>query len=233
MKDGSLKYIVIIIISFITIIVLSFYIMDFEKQMKSEEKSTNVIKEKKDKVTKEYLFTRKLSIREDEKEYTINLKYYGELLNNKQKVISTEIYFDEIIKGEYIYVAPIESELDYKEIINTYEKKQIDKKNELYLINNYLILSLFRYEDNINNTLIMFDKEGTKIDEYNHKYIKNCSIELNEQKIEDVIFDNEQFYFFEKKDKEIENYSLIINDEGFIKNKIGQYSYEEYCKQGG
>lgn len=233
MKDGSLKYIIIIIIALVTIGVLSFYIMDTEKQLQEAEKSTNtkIVKEKKDKIVKNYLFTRKISLREGENVYNINLKYYGETLTNNKKVISTEVYYNDIIKGEYLYIAPIDSKLDYKEIINNYEKKEIDKKSELYLINNYLVLSLFRYEDNINNTLVIFDKEGEKLDEFNHKYIKECTASsINERNLKDVVYQADEFVYFEKNDKEINDYTLSIGADGFIKNKVGSYSYEEQCK---
>ena len=231
MKNGTLKYLIIIIISIVIIGMLSIYIINSEKKLDNTNKFTARVKEEKSNINKEYLFTRKMSINEGENNYNINLKFYGETLSDKKKVISTEVYFEELIVGEYLYVDPVDNENDYSKIIETLEKKEIDKKIELYLIEDYLVLNVFRYGEVYNNILIMYDKNGLKIDEFNHKNISICKTDLiNEYNIFNITYQNNLLFYFEHDKNELILYSLKPTINGFLKNKVDSYNYEEYCK---
>ena len=144
MKNGMFKYIIALIISIIIIIFLTLYIVNSEKKVETTENKTDVAKQRIIKEEKEYILTRTLSINTNEKEYNFNLKFYGETLKDKNKIISVEVYLDEIILGEYIYIDPISSEEDYKNIIKDVEKDE-SNLTELYLMNNYLILNSRRF----------------------------------------------------------------------------------------
>lgn len=102
MKNGMFKYIIALIISIIIIIFLTLYIVNSEKKVETTENKTDVAKQRIIKEEKEYILTRTLSINTNEKEYNFNLKFYGETLKDKNKIISVEVYLDEIILGEYI-----------------------------------------------------------------------------------------------------------------------------------
>ena len=232
MKNGIIKYIVALVISIVIIIFLALYIVNSEKKFEAMETKTDVVKERIKKEEKEYILTRSLSINTAETEYNFNLKFYGETLKDKSKIISVEIYLDEIILGEYIYIDPINSEEEYKSIIKDVEKDQ-SKLTELYLIDNHLVLNIKRFGNNYNSNLIMYDLAGLKIDEFTNKVISECKIDnINNHSIfYPTNIDNNIYYFEVSSDglELIEN-KIIISENGFESEKIGSFNYNEYCK---
>lgn len=232
MKNGIIKYIVALVISIVIIIFLALYIVNSEKKIEATETKTDVVKERIKKEEKEYILTRSLSINTAENEYNFNLKFYGETLKDKSKIISVEIYLDEIILGEYIYIDPINSEEEYKSIIKDVEKDQ-NKLTELYLIDNHLVLNIKRFGNNYNSNLIMYDLAGLKIDEFTNKVISECKIDnINNHSIfYPTNIDNNIYYFELSSDglELIEN-KIIITENGFESEKIGSFNYNEYCK---
>ena len=232
MKNGMFKYIIALIISIIIIIFLTLYIVNSEKKVETTENKTDVAKQRIIKEEKEYILTRTLSINTNEKEYNFNLKFYGETLKDKNKIISVEVYLDEIILGEYIYIDPISSEEDYKNIIKDVEKDE-SNLTELYLMNNYLILNIRRFGNNYNNNLIMYNLDGIKIDEFSNKVISECKINnINNHNIFYPTYLDNNIYYFELSSDGIEliENKIIISEDGFESIKIGTFNYNEYCK---
>ena len=201
-------------------------------KVETTENKTDVAKQRIIKEEKEYILTRTLSINTNEKEYNFNLKFYGETLKDKNKIISVEIYLDEIILGEYIYIDPISSEEDYKNIIKDVEKDE-SNLTELYLMNNYLILNIRRFGNNYNNNLIMYNLDGIKIDEFSNKIIRECKIDnINNHNIFYPTYLDNNIYYFELSSDGIEliENKIIISEDGFESIKIGTFNYNEYCK---
>lgn len=232
MKNGMFKYIIALIISIIIIIFLTLYIVNSEKKVEATENKTDVAKQRIIKEEKEYILTRTLSINTNEKEYNFNLKFYGETLKDKNKIISVEVYLNEIILGEYIYIDPISSEEDYKNIIKDVEKDE-SNLTELYLMNNYLILNIRRFGNNYNNNLIMYNLDGIKIDEFSNKFISECKIDnINDHNIFYPTYLDNNIYYFELSSDGIEliENKIIISEDGFESIKIGTFNYNEYCK---
>lgn len=232
MKNGMFKYIIALIISIIIIIFLTLYIVNSEKKVETTENKTVVAKQRIIKEEKEYILTRTLSINTNEKEYNFNLKFYGETLKDKNKIISVEVYLDEIILGEYIYIDPISSEEDYKNIIKDVEKDE-SNLTELYLMNNYLILNIRRFGNNYNNNLIMYNLDGIKIDEFSNKIISECKIDnINNHNIFYPTYLDNNIYYFELSSDGIEliENKITISEDGFESIKIGTFNYNEYCK---
>ena len=232
MKNGMFKYIIALIISIIIIIFLTLYIVNSEKKVETTENKTDVAKQRIIKEEKEYILTRTLSINTNEKEYNFNLKFYGETLKDKNKIISVEVYLDEIILGEYIYIDPISSEEDYKNIIKDVEKDE-SNLTELYLMNNYLILNIRRFGNNYNNNLIMYNLDGIKIDEFSNKIISECKIDnINDHNIFYPTYLDNNIYYFELSSDGIEliENKITISEDGFESIKIGTFNYNEYCK---
>lgn len=232
MKNGMFKYIIALIISIIIIIFLTLYIVNSEKKVETTENKTDVAKQRIIKEEKEYILTRTLSINTNEKEYNFNLKFYGETLKDKNKIISVEVYLDEIILGEYIYIDPISSEEDYKNIIKDVEKDE-SNLTELYLMNNYLILNIRRFGNNYNNNLIMYNLDGIKIDEFSNKFISECKIDnINDHNIFYPTYLDNNIYYFELSSDGIEliENKITISEDGFESIKIGTFNYNEYCK---
>lgn len=232
MKNGMFKYIIALIISIIIIIFLTLYIVNSEKKVETTENKTDVAKQRIIKEEKEYILTRTLSINTNEKEYNFNLKFYGETLKDKNKIISVEVYLDEIILGEYIYIDPISSEEDYKNIIKDVEKDE-SNLTELYLMNNYLILNIRRFGNNYNNNLIMYNLDGIKIDEFSNKIIRECKIDnINNHNIFYPTYLDNNIYYFELSSDGIEliENKITISEDGFESIKIGTFNYNEYCK---
>ena len=232
MKNGMFKYIIALIISIIIIIFLTLYIVNSEKKVETTENKTDVAKQRIIKEEKEYILTRTLSINTNEKEYNFNLKFYGETLKDKNKIISVEVYLDEIILGEYIYIDPISSEEDYKNIIKDVEKDE-SNLTELYLMNNYLILNIRRFGNNYNNNLIMYNLDGIKIDEFSNKIISECKIDnINDHNVFYPTYLDNNIYYFEVSSDGIEliENKIIISEDGFESIKIGTFNYNEYCK---
>lgn len=232
MKNGMFKYIIALIISIIIIIFLTLYIVNSEKKVETTENKTDVAKQRIIKEEKEYILTRTLSINTNEKEYNFNLKFYGETLKDKNKIISVEVYLNEIILGEYIYIDPISSEEDYKNIIKDVEKDE-SNLTELYLMNNYLILNIRRFGNNYNNNLIMYNLDGIKIDEFSNKFISECKIDnINDHNIFYPTYLDNNIYYFELSSDGIEliENKIIISEDGFESIKIGTFNYNEYCK---
>ena len=232
MKNGMIKYIVALIISVIIIVFLSLYIVNSEKKLKNNEIKTDVVKERINKDEKEYILTRTLSINTNEKEYNFNLKFYGETLKDKKKIISVEVYLDEIILGEYIYIDPISSELDYKNVIKDIEKNE-SKLAELYLIDNYLVLNIRRFGETYNDNLIMYNLDGIKVDEFMHKKVNECKIDnINGYSMFNMTYQDNSIYYFEVSSDGLEliQNKIIVNSNGFEKMQIGSFNYNEYCK---
>lgn len=232
MKNGMFKYIIALIISIIIIIFLTLYIVNSEKKVETTENKTDVAKQRIIKEEKEYILTRTLSINTNEKEYNFNLKFYGETLKDKNKIISVEVYLDEIILGEYIYIDPISSEEDYKNIIIDVEKDE-SNLTELYLMNNYLILNIRRFGNNYNSNLIMYNLDGIKIDEFSNKIISECKIDnINDHNIFYPTYLDNNIYYFELSSDGIEliENKITISENGFESIKIGTFNYNEYCK---
>lgn len=232
MKNGMFKYIIALIISIIIIIFLTLYIVNSEKKVETTENKTDVAKQRIIKEEKEYILTRTLSINTNEKEYNFNLKFYGETLKDKNKIISVEVYLDEIILGEYIYIDPISSEEDYKNIIKDVEKDE-SNLTELYLMNNYLILNSRRFGNNYNSNLIMYNLDGIKIDEFSNKIISECKIDnINDHNIFYPTYLDNNIYYFELSSDGIEliENKITISEDGFESIKIGTFNYNEYCK---
>ena len=160
------------------------------------------------------------------------MKFYGETLKDKNKIISVEVYLDEIILGEYIYIDPISSEEDYKNIIKDVEKDE-SNLTELYLMNNYLILNIRRFGNNYNSNLIMYNLDGIKIDEFSNKIISECKINnINNHNIFYPTYLDNNIYYFELSSDGIEliENKIIISEDGFESIKIGTFNYNEYCK---
>lgn len=153
---NSLKYLIVIFISIIFIGILSFYIVNKEninnKEVISKE-NKQIIKTN----DKEFIYTKEIKLNDN----NILLKYYGEVLNNK-KNITIEVYLNNVFGGEYNYINNYDNSIEYKKILSKYNSLD----NEAYLIDNYIIVSLSKIDNNYKNTLILFNKDNIKIDEY-------------------------------------------------------------------
>ncbi len=207
---NSLKYLIIIFISIIFIGILSFYIAKHEDTNKEENKSTmnkQIIKSN----SKEFIYTKEIKLNDN----LIELKYYGEELNNK-KNITIEVYLNKIFGGEYNYLNNIEEDLEYKKILDKYNSLD----NEAYIIDDYIVVNLSRISDKYLRTLILFNKEYEKIDEYNIKNINGY---------ENVYVYSDDLYIYEDNSGTINKYKIGILNDSFNKELIleGSVSNEE------
>ena len=207
---NSLKYLIIIFISIIFIGILSFYIAKHEDTNKEENKSTmnkQIIKSN----SKEFIYTKEIKLNDN----LIELKYYGEELNNK-KNITIEVYLNKIFGGEYNYLNNIEEDLEYKKILDKYNSLD----NEAYIIDNYIVVNLSRISDKYLRTLILFNKEYEKIDEYNIKNINGY---------ENIYVYSDDLYIYEDNFGIINKYKIGILNDSFNKELIleGSVSNEE------
>lgn len=207
---NSLKYLIIIFISIIFIGILSFYIAKHEDTNKEENKSTmnkQIIKSN----SKEFIYTKEIKLNDN----LIELKYYGEELNNK-KNITIEVYLNKIFGGEYNYLNNIEEDLEYKKILDKYNSLD----NEAYIIDDYIVVNLSRISDKYLRTLILFNKEYEKIDEYNIKNINGY---------ENIYVYSDDLYIYEDNFGIINKYKIGILNDSFNKELIleGSVSNEE------
>lgn len=207
---NSLKYLIIIFISIIFIGILSFYIAKHEDTNKEENKSTmnkQIIKSN----SKEFIYTKEIKLNDN----LIELKYYGEELNNK-KNITIEVYLNKTFGGEYNYLNNIEEDLEYKKILDKYNSLD----NEAYIIDDYIVVNLSRISDKYLRTLILFNKEYEKIDEYNIKNINGY---------ENVYVYSDDLYIYEDNSGTINKYKIGILNDSFNKELIleGSVSNEE------
>ena len=158
---NSLKYLIVIFISIIFIGILSFYVANSDKKDNKENKSTEnkqIIKIN----SKEFIYTKEIKLNDN----LIELKYYGEEIN-KKKNITVEVYLNKVFGGEYNYLNNIEDDTDYKKLLSKYNTLD----NEAYIIDNYIVVNLSRVSDKYLRTLILFNKDNEKVDEYNVKNI--------------------------------------------------------------
>lgn len=207
---NSLKYLIIIFISIIFIGILSFYIAKHEDTNKEENKSTmnkQIIKSN----SKEFIYTKEIKLNDN----LIELKYYGEELNNK-KNITIEVYLNKTFGGEYNYLNNIEEDLEYKKILDKYNSLD----NEAYIIDDYIVVNLSRISDKYLRTLILFNKEYEKIDEYNIKNINGY---------ENIYVYSDDLYIYEDNFGIINKYKIGILNDSFNKELIleGSVSNEE------
>lgn len=198
---NSLKYLIVIFISIIFIGILSFYIVNKEninnKEVISKE-NKQIIKTN----DKEFIYTKEIKLNDN----NILLKYYGEVLNNK-KNITIEIYLNNVFGGEYNYINNYDNSIEYKKILSKYNNLD----NEAYLIDNYIIVSLSKIDNNYKNTLILFNKDNIKIDEY---------LLYNK---EDLIIENNELFIIEDNIK----YKLNIINNSFSKELYNGDDFNE------
>ena len=198
---NSLKYLIVIFISIIFIGILSFYIVNKEninnKEVISKE-NKQIIKTN----DKEFIYTKEIKLNDN----NILLKYYGEVLNNK-KNITIEVYLNNVFGGEYNYINNYDNSIEYKKILSKYNSLD----NEAYLIDNYIIVSLSKVDNTYKNTLILFNKDNIKIDEY---------LLYNK---EDLIIENNNLFIIEDNIK----YKLNIINNSFSKELYNGDDFNE------
>lgn len=199
---NSLKYLIVIFISIIFIGILSFYVANSDKKDNKENKSTEnkqIIKIN----SKEFIYTKEIKLNDN----LIELKYYGEEIN-KKKNITVEVYLNKVFGGEYNYLNNIEDDTDYKKLLSKYNTLD----NEAYIIDNYIVVSLSRVSDKYLRTLILFNKDNEKVDEYNVKNIIGYDNNIFEY--------NDGLFIYEINNSVINKYKLNIIDDSFNKELL-------------
>ena len=199
---NSLKYLIVIFISIIFIGILSFYVANSDKKDKKENKSTEnkqIIKIN----SKEFIYTKEIKLNDN----LIELKYYGEEIN-KKKNITVEVYLNKVFGGEYNYLNNIEDDTDYKKLLSKYNTLD----NEAYIIDNYIVVNLSRVSDKYLRTLILFNKDNEKVDEYNVKNIIGYDNNIFEY--------NDGLFIYEINNSIINKYKLNIIDDSFNKELL-------------
>lgn len=199
---NSLKYLIVIFISIIFIGILSFYVANSDKKDNKENKSTEnkqIIKIN----SKEFIYTKEIKLNDN----LIELKYYGEEIN-KKKNITVEVYLNKVFGGEYNYLNNIDDDIDYKKLLSKYNTLD----NEAYIINNNIVVNLSRVSDKYLRTLILFDKDNEKVDEYNVKNIIGYDNDIFEY--------NDGLFIYEINNSVINKYKLNIIDDSFNKELL-------------
>ena len=199
---NSLKYLIVIFISIIFIGILSFYVANSDKKDNKENKSTEnkqIIKIN----SKEFIYTKEIKLNDN----LIELKYYGEEIN-KKKNITVEVYLNKVFGGEYNYLNNIEDDTDYKKLLSKYNTLD----NEAYIIDNYIVVNLSRVSDKYLRTLILFNKDNEKVDEYNVKNIIGYDNNIFEY--------NDGLFIYEINNSIINKYKLNIIDDSFNKELL-------------
>ncbi len=199
---NSLKYLIVIFISIIFIGILSFYVANSDKKDNKENKSTEnkqIIKIN----SKEFIYTKEIKLNDN----LIELKYYGEEIN-KKKNITVEVYLNKVFGGEYNYLNNIDDDIDYKKLLSKYNALD----NEAYIINNYIVVNLSRVSDKYLRTLILFNKDNEKVDEYNVKNIIGYDNDIFEY--------NDGLFIYEINNSVINKYKLNIIDDSFNKELL-------------
>lgn len=199
---NSLKYLIVIFISIIFIGILSFYVANSDKKDNKENKSTEnkqIIKIN----SKEFIYTKEIKLNDN----LIELKYYGEEIN-KKKNITVEVYLNKVFGGEYNYLNNIDDDIDYKKLLSKYNTLD----NEAYIINNNIVVNLSRVSDKYLRTLILFDKDNEKVDEYNVKNIIGYDNDIFEY--------NDGLFIYEINNNVINKYKLNIIDDSFNKELL-------------
>lgn len=199
---NSLKYLIVIFISIIFIGILSFYVANSDKKDNKENKSTEnkqIIKIN----SKEFIYTKEIKLNDN----LIELKYYGEEIN-KKKNITVEVYLNKVFGGEYNYLNNIEDDTDYKKLLSKYNTLD----NEAYIIDNYIVVNLSRVSDKYLRTLILFNKDNEKVDEYNVKNIIGYDNNIFEY--------NDGLFIYEINNSVINKYKLNIIDDSFNKELL-------------
>ena len=199
---NSLKYLIVIFISIIFIGILSFYVANSDKKDNKENKSTEnkqIIKIN----SKEFIYTKEIKLNDN----LIELKYYGEEIN-KKKNITVEVYLNKVFGGEYNYLNNIDDDIDYKKLLSKYNTLD----NEAYIINNYIVVNLSRVSDKYLRTLILFNKDNEKVDEYNVKNIIGYDNNILEY--------NDGLFMYEINNSVINKYKLNIIDDSFNKELL-------------
>ena len=199
---NSLKYLIVIFISIIFIGILSFYVANSDKKDNKENKSTEnkqIIKIN----SKEFIYTKEIKLNDN----LIELKYYGEEIN-KKKNITVEVYLNKVFGGEYNYLNNIDDDIDYKKLLSKYNTLD----NEAYIINNNIVVNLSRVSDKYLRTLILFDKDNEKVDEYNVKNIIGYDNNIFEY--------NNGLFIYEINNNVINKYKLNIIDDSFNKELL-------------
>ena len=199
---NSLKYLIVIFISIIFIGILSFYVANSDKKDNKENKSTEnkqIIKIN----SKEFIYTKEIKLNDN----LIELKYYGEEIN-KKKNITVEVYLNKVFGGEYNYLNNIEDDTDYKKLLSKYNTLD----NEAYIIDNYIVVSLSRVSDKYLRTLILFNKDNEKEEEYNVKNIIGYDNNIFEY--------NDGLFIYEINNSVINKYKLNIIDDSFNKELL-------------
>ena len=199
---NSLKYLIVIFISIIFIGILSFYVANSDKKDNKENKSTEnkqIIKIN----SKEFIYTKEIKLNDN----LIELKYYGEEIK-KKKNITVEVYLNKVFGGEYNYLNNIDDDIDYKKLLSKYNTLD----NEAYIINNYIVVNLSRVSDKYLRTLILFNKDNEKVDEYNVKNIIGYDNNILEY--------NDGLFMYEINNSVINKYKLNIIDDSFNKELL-------------
>ena len=199
---NSLKYLIVIFISIIFIGILSFYVANSDKKDNKENKSTEnkqIIKIN----SKEFIYTKEIKLNDN----LIELKYYGEEIN-KKKNITVEVYLNKVFGGEYNYLNNIDDDIDYKKLLSKYNTLD----NEAYIIDNYIVVNLSRVSDKYLRTLILFNKDNEKVDEYNVKNIIGYDNNIFEY--------NNGLFIYEINNNVINKYKLNIIDDSFNKELL-------------
>lgn len=199
---NSLKYLIVIFISIIFIGILSFYVANSDKKDNKENKSTEnkqIIKIN----SKEFIYAKEIKLNDN----LIELKYYGEEIN-KKKNITVEVYLNKVFGGEYNYLNNIDDDIDYKKLLSKYNTLD----NEAYIINNNIVVNLSRVSDKYLRTLILFDKDNEKVDEYNVKNIIGYDNDIFEY--------NDGLFIYEINNNVINKYKLNIIDDSFNKELL-------------
>lgn len=199
---NSLKYLIVIFISIIFIGILSFYVANSDKKDNKENKSTEnkqIIKIN----SKEFIYTKEIKLNDN----LIELKYYGEEIK-KKKNITVEVYLNKVFGGEYNYLNNIDDDIDYKKLLSKYNTLD----NEAYIINNNIVVNLSRVSDKYLRTLILFDKDNEKVDEYNVKNIIGYDNNIFEY--------NDGLFIYEINNNVINKYKLNIIDDSFNKELL-------------
>ena len=199
---NSLKYLIVIFISIIFIGILSFYVANSDKKDNKENKSTEnkqIIKIN----SKEFIYTKEIKLNDN----LIELKYYGEEIK-KKKNITVEVYLNKVFGGEYNYLNNIDDDIDYKKLLSKYNTLD----NEAYIINNNIVVNLSRVSDKYLRTLILFDKDNEKVDEYNVKNIIGYDNDIFEY--------NDGLFIYEINNNVINKYKLNIIDDSFNKELL-------------
>ena len=102
----------------------------------------------------------------------------------------------------------IEDDTDYKKLLSKYNTLD----NEAYIIDNYIVVNLSRVSDKYLRTLILFNKDNEKVDEYNVKNIIGYDNNILEY--------NDGLFMYEINNSVINKYKLNIIDDSFNKELL-------------